>query len=274
MSKIKSEKTSNRRRIPTRSQVDRKVSNAVSRVLPAAYASVTGVTDQCTVLTFDDGPTPGVTEKLLEVLDEFSVTASFFMLTGRAIRSPAMVTSVVSSGHHIALHGPDHRYNPGFGFRDSLKRLEAAKAQLEDLSQTAIEYYRPPYGAQSPSNLRAVAHLGMRSVLWGPSFMDWVDVPNEERLASSASRAPRGQGDIVLAHDGFACEADGVDDGPEPDVDRPALLGDFLARCVADDRQAMSLRDALDTGHKLILTPRLTTIGRVWGMSKVPIKSV
>ena len=64
------------------------------------------------VLTFDDGPRPGSTDEVLDVLREHRATATFFVLGNRAAGNPELIRRIVREGHELALHGPDHRALP------------------------------------------------------------------------------------------------------------------------------------------------------------------
>lgn len=252
-----------RERVAVRSRlarVDMKVAGSLLARAPGNWQSVTGVSGHCTVLTFDDGPTDGVTEAILGVLAEYDAHATFFMLTCRARSRPDLVCAVRDAGHEVALHGPDHRLCTDFGRRATLQRLGTAKAELEDLAQAPIEHFRPPYGVQSLLNVQAVAKLGMRSVLWGPTFMDWLDVPQARRVEAATSLA-KDDGVVVLAHDGFAAVTDGVDDGPEPLVDRVDLLRTVLTLWGEVGRTATSLAAARALGHEPVLESRVVSIG-------------
>ena len=206
------------------------------------------------VLTFDDGPTSGVTDRILPVLAERGASATFFVLVNRARRSPALLHEVREAGHEIALHGPDHRPLTSFGLREIARRTRDARRELEDLSGVRIRWFRPPYGKQGFGAVLAVRRLGLTPVLWEAGLYDWVDLPQATRLERGLAETRPGS--VVLMHDGFANAEDGVDDGPAPQVDRPALVARTLDRL--DDRGlvARSLDRALEMSD-LVLVPRL-----------------
>src|ERR1700743_2447553 len=78
--------------------------------LPAPVGSVRSVRPRrdLAVLTYDDGPQPGGTDRVLAALADAGSTATFFILVGRARRHPGLLADVVAAGHEIALHGVDH----------------------------------------------------------------------------------------------------------------------------------------------------------------------
>lgn len=177
-------------------------------------------------LTFDDGPDPQVTPRLVKMLENVGVRATFFMLAGRARQFPEIAELVRAGGHEIALHGLDHRRMTGLTSADAYSSLAVGKQQLEEALKVSIRWYRPPYGAHNIKLWRQVRSLGMQMVLWGPTLRDSKDLTSEERWRS----AKAGPGDIVLAHDGVAGPMDGVDDPPPAPIDRARCALEVVER--------------------------------------------
>jgi peptidoglycan/xylan/chitin deacetylase (PgdA/CDA1 family) len=198
------------------------------------------------VLTFDDGPEPGGTDRVLTALADAGASATFFMLLTRVRRYRTLCEEVVAAGHEVALHGVDHRALPTLPAAEVSRLVSGGKAELEDVVGQQVRWYRPPYGRQTVRNWRAVTGAGLESVLWGPTTWDWKDVPHADRVA----KAQRGvaKGAIVLAHDGFAGEADGACDGPAPKLDRGRLIAAVLDGYARRGLKARSLDQALASG--------------------------
>ncbi len=197
------------------------------------------------VLTYDDGPTPGVTDRLLAVLADAGASATFFVLLTRARRHPGMIRDLLAAGHEIGLHGRDHRRLTTED-RDTLPRLlRDARSELEDLTSSPVPLFRPPYGAQDGAVWHAARAAGLTPVLWSRHCADWLDVPLGDRLAELRNGPLDGA--VVLLHDGFADADDGVDDGPSPSFDRCALTSAVLAEIRRDGLTARSLGSALET---------------------------
>jgi peptidoglycan/xylan/chitin deacetylase (PgdA/CDA1 family) len=198
------------------------------------------------VLTYDDGPTPGVTDRLLTALAEADATATFFVLLTRVRRHLALLQELLAAGHEIGLHGPDHRRLTTLPpeTRSALPRiLREAKDELEGLASVPVRWFRPPYGAQDAGTWHAVREAGLTPVLWTLDCQDWLTRPLEDQLANVRT-APLA-GSIVLLHDGYADADDGVDDGPPPVLDRPALTSAVLTEVRAAGLEARSLGNAL-----------------------------
>ncbi|MGH3794042.1 MAG: polysaccharide deacetylase family protein [Pseudonocardiaceae bacterium] len=202
------------------------------------------------VLTFDDGPEPGSTDRVLSVLAERRATATFFVLVRRAQRYPALLNEIVAAGHEIGLHGIDHRRLTRVD-RDEVRRdLADGHAQLQDLLGARVRWFRPPYGAQTPSVWRSVRRQGLEPVLWGPCAWDWLPRP-EAQLAAQALRG-LDRGTVLLAHDGFALSQDGAADVPVPRIDRADLVRRITDGMAERGLAGCSLTEALVHG-----TPRL-----------------
>lgn len=197
------------------------------------------------VLTYDDGPLPGGTDKVLKVLADVGTTATFFILVGRARRSPGLLAEVVAAGHEIALHGVDHVRLTTLSPSVVRTRTRDARNELEDLAGQRIRWFRPPYGAQQPATWAAIRSTGLTSVVWSDEARDWQDDSVDEIAARTASVH---SGSVLLLHDGYADETDGVSDGPPPRFDRGEaarrILGGLAERGIA----TASLGDALAEG--------------------------
>jgi peptidoglycan/xylan/chitin deacetylase (PgdA/CDA1 family) len=198
------------------------------------------------VLTFDDGPEPGGTDRVLTALADAGASATFFVLLTRVRRYPALLDEVVAAGHEVALHGMDHRALPTLPPSEVARLVRDGKAELEDVLGAPVRWFRPPYGRQTMRNWRAVLGAGLLPVLWGPTTWDWKDVSHEERVAKAMTGVAPGA--IVLAHDGFAGPDDGACDGPPPSVERGELVRSVLDGYAERGLQARSLGAALDRG--------------------------
>lgn len=200
------------------------------------------------VLTYDDGPEPGGTDRILEVLRKREVSATFFILVGRARKFPSLLGEIVAAGHETALHGLDHRALTTFGYRDALRRTADGRAELEDLTGRQVVWFRPPYGRQTPLTWHASRRAGLVPVLWGPTTWDWRDISQAERVASALRGAEAGS--ILLAHDGHAGPADGAFHEPDPpQLDRGDLAARVLDAYAERGLGCVSLSASLHSGE-------------------------
>ena len=151
-------------------------------------------------LTFDDGPHPQLTPKLLDILKERGVKATFFVVGQNAAEYPDILKRAVAEGHEIANHSWSH---------PSLTKLGAdgVAAQMNktnDAIQAAIGHkatlMRPPYGATSANlNKRFAEQFGMKVILWDVDPLDWK-YRNAAKVESAILQGTRA-GSIILVHD-------------------------------------------------------------------------
>ncbi|HEX5404347.1 MAG TPA: polysaccharide deacetylase family protein [Pseudonocardiaceae bacterium] len=197
------------------------------------------------VLTYDDGPQPGGTDRVLAALADAGSTATFFILVGRARRHHRLLADVVAAGHEIALHGVDHVRLTTMSPAQVYRRTRDGREELEDLAGQQVRWFRPPYGAQRPGTWAAIRATGLVPVVWSDEAADWQDDTVDEITARTASVR---RGSVLLLHDGYADESDGVNDGPPPGFDRGELSRRILGGLGERGLAAASLRDALAEG--------------------------
>jgi peptidoglycan/xylan/chitin deacetylase (PgdA/CDA1 family) len=160
------------------------------------------VTDQpIAALTFDDGPHPGLTPRILDLLDRFGVPASFMMMGHSAAAYPSLVAEVVAAGHDIGNHSWRHLNLARTSSSETRREIEIGAEKIETVSGQAVEMFRPPRGRLNEAALRILAPLRQDIVLWsvtrGP--LDWR---SPHRVAAHVVDAV-GPGDIIDLHDGI-----------------------------------------------------------------------
>ena len=160
-------------------------------------------------LTFDDGPNPAITPKLLDLLDRFQVKATFFVI-GRFVRQcGALTKEIAERGHLLANHTETHPnlfwLTPN-AVRDELERCQDA---LRSATGSGARFFRPPYGFRNPWVVSTARDLGMQTVLWTLLPGDWRAHSSEwlaERMQPIAKHAERTSGcrtgDVICLHDG------------------------------------------------------------------------
>jgi peptidoglycan/xylan/chitin deacetylase (PgdA/CDA1 family) len=213
----------------------------------SVWAVEPGAGERPVVLTYDDGPEPGGTDAVLEVLAGHGVTATFFVLLSRTRRYPGLLSEMLAAGHEIGLHGVDHQRLTTLDPVHVAQRTADARHELEDTIGREVRWFRPPYGGQSAETWRAICGTGLTPVVWTTDLRDWTDITDEERL--SGVRELTRPGAIILAHDGFATAADGARDGDPPRVDRGRLSQGLIGICQAKECTPGSLGQALAAGQ-------------------------
>ena len=157
-------------------------------------------------LTFDDGPHPEHTPRLLDLLARHAARASFLLLGQRVERHPALVERIVAEGHALGNHSYSHPMFHRLGLRQQLEEVERTDRLLADFDGVGRYRFRPPRGSVSPSLLLAFARRGRGIAYWSYDSLDYQSRPPEE-LAARLARRPPADGDIVLMHDDSGCSA-------------------------------------------------------------------
>lgn len=154
-------------------------------------------------LTFDDGPSPTYTLKLLRVLNRFGVKATFFVIGRPASFHPDLVKAELAAGMEVGNHSWSHPYRTPFSsFTSRVIRAEITKAQQELLSLGASSgLFRPPGGAYSRKVIDIARTADTRLVLWSVDPKDWERGSTAHEIAS-AVLSKVGPGSIVILHDG------------------------------------------------------------------------
>ena len=158
--------------------------------------SSVATTEPIAALTFDDGPHPRYTPKLLEILKRYDTKATFFMVGKAARRYPELVKAVADAGHVIGNHSWDH---PSFPSLTRLERLSQVLRCAAALSPYGYTLFRPPYGHQNASTNMDPWVLGYQSIAWSLDSKDWMGYPSAwvaDRLRRRLKR-----GDIVVLHE-------------------------------------------------------------------------
>jgi peptidoglycan-N-acetylglucosamine deacetylase len=151
-------------------------------------------------LTFDDGPNPAVTPKLLDTLEHHTVRATFFLI-GRWVRaSPSLAAEIAARGHTIGNHTDTHPNTIWLPTRRIVDELVRCQDAIEKAGAPAPALTRPPWGFRGPQFNGAVERSGLkRVVMWSLMGRDW-SARGKRQLIDRLHRV-RG-GDIVVLHDG------------------------------------------------------------------------
>jgi peptidoglycan/xylan/chitin deacetylase (PgdA/CDA1 family) len=157
-------------------------------------------------LTFDDGPNPAWTPRLLDILARHQVQATFFLVGSFAQAEPALVNRILAAGHLIGNHSWSHPNLALTSARRVEEELTRTSEILEQITGSPIKFFRPPFGFRRPFVLRTAKRLGMIPVLWNAITTDWSE-PSSEKITSQLShtidrRIRQGYAANIVLHDG------------------------------------------------------------------------
>lgn len=153
------------------------------------------------LLTFDDGPHPEITLRVLDLLDRYGARALFFIPGFRADNAPELIREIIKRGHTIGNHSFSHDI-ARCSFAENKADMERCQEKLHALSGVAPKYFRPPQGTVNLRILLAAKYLNLRIMRWSIDTGEYSDMrgaaPDEiagRLLQNINDRA------IVLSHD-------------------------------------------------------------------------
>jgi peptidoglycan/xylan/chitin deacetylase (PgdA/CDA1 family) len=151
-------------------------------------------------MTFDDGPSAENTPRLLEILKQRNIKATFFLIGQNAAANPDIVRRILAEGHEVGNHSWTHPQLSKLS--DDRVRVEITKTQdaIKDASGYSPTLLRPPYGAITPRQREWIANqFGLNIILWSVDPFDWkrpgVSVITQRILSQVRPGA------IILSHD-------------------------------------------------------------------------
>lgn len=164
-------------------------------------------------LTFDDGPHPPETERVLDVLRERGARATFFLIGSKVSGNEAVLRRMLEEGHALGLHTYSHAGTfPLLSFDKMLADVNEGKRAVESVAGKKISLFRPPFGVTNPTIAKVIRTLGLQTVGWDvrsfdtmfckssehsykQSGHDWY-VPVVERIMKQMR-----PGSVILLHD-------------------------------------------------------------------------
>lgn len=171
---------------------------ALKEVPLFAIGTITNVSTSKPVaaLTFDDGPDPVFTPRLLAVLHKHQAKATFFMVGKAAERHPNIVKEVAVAGHAIGNHSWDHPSFPLITRRERWAQIRACEKAIAPYGQ---RLFRPPYGDQNLLSRLEASWLGYQVIMYSLTAVDWLDHDAEWMKNRMMTRIQNGS--ILLLHD-------------------------------------------------------------------------
>ena len=186
-------------------------------------------------LTFDDGPDPEQTPRILDILAAHGATATFFLIGERAARAGALVRRIVAEGHDLGNHTWSHRSLWLAGPRETARQVRQGHDAIAQAAGTPPRFFRPPWGMTNLALFAVLRGLGTPCVFW--TAQTEGRRPASPELQVTRARQRVGPGTIFDLHD-----ADGVPGAGERLAQAlPAMIG-MLA---AEGYSLAPLRDLL-----------------------------
>ena len=170
-------------------------------------------------LSFDDGPHPRLTPVILDILAEYGIKATFFMVGENVGYYPAAARAVAEAGHEIGNHTFSHRKFDRMGEEELRREISSCEEAIASVSDSPVRFIRPPEGQMSDTMRRVIEATDYRVILWDVDTRDWAHTPPAEITRHILDTVQAG--DIILMHDFIGYNS------PTPEALRaviPALL--------------------------------------------------
>ena len=150
-------------------------------------------------LTFDDGPHPTLTPRILEILSEYNIPATFFMVGQNVLNYPEAARQVIQAGHEVGNHTFTHPHLANLNEHAIMNEIGRCEDALEELCEYRPHILRTPQGALTPSLERCLLDDDYILVLWSLDTRDWDNKSTACIVQTVLDRVQAG--DIILMHD-------------------------------------------------------------------------
>ncbi len=153
-------------------------------------------------LTFDDGPTPEITEWVLEQLKLYNAKATFFCIGQNIEKYPKIFDRLISEGHAIGNHTFNHLKGWNTSNDNYIENIKKCSVYNSSYSmiENNLELFRPPYGKIKNSQAKALRKLGYKIIMWDVISMDYDQGISSEQCLSNVLNNIA-EGSIVVFHD-------------------------------------------------------------------------
>lgn len=153
-------------------------------------------------LTFDDGPTPEITEWVLSELKKRNAKASFFCIGNNIEKHPEIFKKIIEGGHSIGNHTFDHLKGWKTTTETYLNNSLLCDKQIQESSSKTIQpkIFRPPYGKITKSQSTQLRHLGYKIIMWDVLSADFDRTISPEKCLQNVIKNVK-SGSIIVFHD-------------------------------------------------------------------------
>lgn len=139
------------------------------------------------------------TENLINILKEYDVPATFFVVGAWVDKYPESVKQLSDAGHMVQNHSNTHPYMTGLSSQQMIDELESCNQKIEAITGTRPTLFRPPYGDYNNSVIETVESVNMYAIQWDTDSLDWRDDATSESICKRVTSKVK-NGSIVLFH--------------------------------------------------------------------------
>lgn len=150
-------------------------------------------------LTFDDGPHPKITSKILDILDEFSIKATFFVIGVNVKNYSEQINKILEKGHEIGNHTYSHNILKSMSKEEIESEIAKTESQLNEINEVEVKLLRPPCGLYDETLENIAKEKNLKIVLWTIDTLDWEHASSKQMIKNVLVNIK--DGDIILFHD-------------------------------------------------------------------------
>lgn len=183
-------------------------------------------------LTFDDGPHYKYTGEILDILAEYDIKATFFVIGKLAELHPELVIRELSEGHEVAGHTWSHPHLVGISEEALISEINSTEELLFEIAEYRPRLFRPPEGKCGEIVRKVAGKLDYEVVLWTVDTKDWAHTPSDKIVECVMNNTKSGS--IILCHDFIGTNS------PTPDA-----LRVFIPKLLAEGYEFVTVSELL-----------------------------
>lgn len=180
-----------------------KTPTVVKKLLPD-YIWEVPTTEKVIYLTFDDGPTPEITNWTLNTLKQFNAQATFFCIGNNIKKYPEIFHNILDEGHAIGNHSNTHSKGWQTNKKDYVSDIQTCQnvihSEFKKRSHSEHKLFRPPYGQIKPKQGKALLDLNYKIIMWNVLSFDWDNAVSPETCLNNVISKTQ-PGSIIVFHD-------------------------------------------------------------------------
>ncbi|WP_452223921.1 polysaccharide deacetylase family protein [Lacinutrix chionoecetis] len=183
-----------------------KIPSFIQRLFPN-YVWDFSAKEKTIYLTFDDGPTPEITQWTLDILKQYRAKATFFCVGSNVAKHPEIFKSILKRGHSIGNHTQDHikgwRTSTKHYIENTLKAQENIDLELQKfgVKNFKSKLFRPPFGQLKQSQGSALIKLNYKIIMWSVIAFDWEQKISKEQCLKYVMSKASSKNNIIVFHD-------------------------------------------------------------------------
>jgi len=151
-------------------------------------------------LTFDDGPTPEITEWVLNQLNDYNAKATFFCIGNNIEKHPEIFDEIIAQGHAVGNHTFNHLNGWKTSTEEYIENVKLCQSLFPNPKSQNLNLFRPPYGKIKPSQSKRLRNLGYKIIMWDVLSYDFEKTITPEQCLENVLKNVE-SGSIIVFHD-------------------------------------------------------------------------